>query len=139
MPLTAVQQPARPAWLGEVTLHQQIVASVRLECDVEDIAEERHRTHEHVDGEVCSHAHERDVRHSTSPGRKRNDQREQAGDSVAKAGDQSDDSVDAEPNSGARHAECLVEQYLDALENVVAQVPRAAVPPFWQASVNVAT
>ena len=117
-----------PARLLEVAAEEQIVAPVGLPGDVKDVAEDGHRSHQNADAEIGSHAHQGHVGHAANPCGQRNEQREQAGQHVAQAGNQAEDAVEAEANGRAGDAEGFVEQNLQRVERAVAEQPGAAIP-----------
>ena len=84
--------------------------------------------HEDADAEIDGHAHQGDVGNAANPGGQGNDQREQAGEHVAEAGNEADDAVEAEADSGAGDAEGFVEKDFEAVQGAVAEEPGAAVP-----------
>ena len=71
---------------AQVAGEQAIVAAIGLPEDVEDVAEERNGADEHADAEVGGHARERDVRHAANPGGEWDDERGDASQHVADAG-----------------------------------------------------
>ena len=120
--------PGVAARLAQVAVQQPVVAAVGLPGDVEDVAEEGNGADQHADAEIGGHAHQRHVGNAANPGGQRNDQREQAGQHVAQAGNQPDDAVEAEADAGAGDAKGLVEQDLKPMQGLVAEEPGAAIP-----------
>ena len=117
-----------PAGFAQVAAQEQVVAAIRLEGDVEDIAEDGDGAHQHANAEIDGHAHQGDVRNAANPCGDGNDEREQACQHIAEAGYQADDAVNAKADLGAGDAKRFVEQDLDLLEGGVAEEPGAAIP-----------
>ena len=120
--------PGVPSRFSEMALQQAVVASICLPGDIEGIPKQRDRADQYAEGYVHAHAHEGDVRNSAHPGGEGYDQGKQAGDDVAQARDEADDSVDAEPHAREGNAKGLVEQDLQSAQRFIAKQPGAARP-----------
>ena len=122
--------PGVAARLAEVALQKEIVAAVGLPCDIKCIAEHGNGANEHTDTEVNGHSDESDIGNSARPGSEWNDEREQASERVAEAGNETDEAVDSEAKAGSGNAERFVEQDFEGLQGAVAEEPCAAGPAF---------
>ena len=95
------------ARFAQMAAEQQIVAAIRLPHHVEDVAEEGNGSYQYTDAEIRRHPRQRHVGHSADPCRYRNDERQQSGEHVAQAGNQSDDAIDAEAKASCPARETL--------------------------------
>src|ERR1700733_9136015 len=96
--------------------NQRVVATVRLPCDVEGVAQKGNRAQQHLDANVDHHSDQRDIRHAPYPSRHNDDRRSKPADYVAQAGDEADDAIQSEANGGAGYAEPFVEDVRQEIE-----------------------
>ena len=114
--------------LPEVACEQEVVSAVGLPDDVEYVAEEWNGADKNSDADVGGHADKSDVWDAANPSGDGDDEREESGKNIAKAGYQTDDAVDAEPEVGSGDAEAFVEEDFQGLEGGIAKEPRTAIP-----------
>jgi len=118
------------AGLPDMPLHELVVAAVWLPCNVEGISQQRDGADQNADADVDTHAQKSDIRNSARPSRDWNDERENAGNNIAEAGDEPDDAIDPEPEPGEGNSKGFIQQDLQCAKSVVAEEPCTPVPAF---------
>ena len=114
------------AWSLQMSLEEEVVAEVGFVEDVEGVAKERDGADDEGDSDVGEHSEEEGPTGAANPCCDRNDERENAGDDVAKAGDEPDDAVDTEAVTEEGNVKGFVEQNLNAVQPFVAKDPGKA-------------
>src|ERR1700760_4487101 len=105
----------------EMPGEQRVVAAVGLPCDVEGVSQEWHGADDDVEREIDQHARDGDIGCAPYPCGNDDDAGGEAGEDVADAGDQADDTVQSEANRSAGDAEPGVEQAAEQVEIFVAK------------------
>ncbi len=119
------------AWSLQVTPEEEVVAEVGFVKDVEGVAEEGNGADDEGDSDVGKHSEEEGPTCAADPGCDGDDEREDAGDDVAEAGDESNDAVNAEAVPEEGNVEGFIEQNLNAVQAFVAKDPGEACEPVW--------
>ena len=119
--------PGVQARLSDMPLHELVVAAVWLPRNVEGVSQERNGADQDADADVDGHAHKGDIRNSAGPRRDGDDEREDTGNDIAEAGDETDDAVDPESEAGEGNSKGFVKQDLQGAKSVVAEDPGASV------------
>jgi hypothetical protein len=122
--------PSVASRLAKVAAHQQVISSIRLPCNVEDIAEQGNRTHKDPNPNIGGHSNQRHIGKTTHPGSQRDDERQQPRKNVPQTGNQADDSIKPKPYVCPGYAKSFVQQNLEPLQRLVSKNPRAFRPAF---------
>src|SRR5690606_2110399 len=94
----------------EVIEHKLQIATVGLEIDVEDIAEQRHAAGHHIEPDIDEHLEKLVIGHAEAPGLVDNEEADRSRAEVADARDQTDDRVRAEREPRARNPQRRIHQ-----------------------------
>ena len=97
--------------LVEPLLHDPEVAGVRLEQEVERVAEEGDEADRGVEGDIAGHPRDLEFRHAEIPGFPDQPSPHRRGDDVADHRHQADDRIHAEAEIRAGHRESALEQH----------------------------
>jgi hypothetical protein len=108
--------PRLPPRLLEMANDQRVVATIRLPCDIEGIAQQRNRPQQHLDANVNYHPDQRDVGYTPHPGCEHDDRRCQAANNVSQTRDEADDAVQSEADGGAGNAKPVIEYVCQEVE-----------------------
>jgi hypothetical protein len=99
--------------LARVELEKSKVLVVRLPCEVEEVAGDRHRPDQRVDRDVDQHAQLHDPGHAELPRLQQHANREERRDEVAKAGEEAENRIEPDAVGRAGHEEGVIEQVGD--------------------------
>lgn len=113
--------PGMDAGRFEMPRHERVVSSVRFPRDVERVAEKWDSADDDLNGDVGNHTHESDVGQTAVPCGEDEDAGCEAAEDVAEAGDEANDSVEAETDFCAGNTEPVVEHVRDEIEVLVVE------------------
>ena len=115
--------PGVAARMSEVALHDLVVAAVWFEGDIKGVAQDRNRTDQHSDAEIHGHASEGDIWHAAGPCGDWDDERQDAGDDVAKPGYEANDSIDSKAKAREWNGEGFIQKNFEAAQGLVVEEP----------------